>query len=160
MDAEKVGKIISENRKKLKLTQKQLATEIGVTDKAVSKWERGVGLPDINIIEPLSDVLNMSVAEIITGEKKINTIVNEENETKKMNEVLKSSLEYAQIKIKKAIYCCIPALIINWVILLVGVCFLFFAIQEIWIRCLAILLLTISTQLSGRILLELMRQNR
>ncbi len=59
MDPKQVGEIICTNRKKLKMTQKELADKIGVTDKAVSKWERGVGLPDINSIVPLAECLTM-----------------------------------------------------------------------------------------------------
>ena len=160
LDAEIVGRIIYEHRKGLKMTQKELANKIGVTDKAVSKWERGGGLPDINILEPLAEVLKMSVTEIITGENKEKSVLNDTYEYEEVNKVLKSSLEYAQIKIKKAIGFCIPALIVSWIVLLLGVCVVCFMIQEIWIRCMAILLLIISTQLSGRVLMELIKQNK
>ena len=77
MDAEIVGRIIYEHRKGLKMTQKELANKIGVTDKAVSKWERGGELPDINILEPLAEVLKMSVTEIITGKNKEKSVLND-----------------------------------------------------------------------------------
>lgn len=69
MNIEKSGKLICEERKKLGLTQKELAEIIGVTDKAVSKWENGRGFPDISLLEPLSKALNISVTELIHGEK-------------------------------------------------------------------------------------------
>ncbi len=50
------------------LTQSQLARFVGVTDKAVSKWETGRGLPDISLIEPLAQALGVSVAELLTGD--------------------------------------------------------------------------------------------
>ena len=53
MDAKKFGRFVAERRKELKMTQKDLAAKIQVTDKAVSKWERGLGFPDINTIEYL-----------------------------------------------------------------------------------------------------------
>lgn len=53
MDALETGRFIAQRRKELGLTQKALAQQLHVTDKAVSKWERGAGLPDINTIEPL-----------------------------------------------------------------------------------------------------------
>lgn len=55
------------------LTQKQLAEKLGVTDKAVSKWETGRGLPDITLLEPLATALGVSVAELLAGERIVNT---------------------------------------------------------------------------------------
>ena len=54
MDAKKFGAFISERRKEQHMTQAGLAGKIGVTDKAVSRWERGLGFPDINTMAPLS----------------------------------------------------------------------------------------------------------
>ena len=54
------------------LTQSQLAEAIGVTDKAISKWETGRGLPDISLIEPLASALGVSVAELLTGDVRAN----------------------------------------------------------------------------------------
>lgn len=58
MDNQKLGIFITELRKEKGLTQAQLAQKLNVTDKAVSKWERGVGFPDIKLLEPLADVLD------------------------------------------------------------------------------------------------------
>ena len=66
------GKIIKELREKQKLTQIELANMIGVSDKAVSKWETGKGLPDITLIEPLSKALKVSIIELMHGEYIIN----------------------------------------------------------------------------------------
>lgn len=62
------GTTIKSLREKQNLTQGQLAENIGVTDKAVSKWETGKGLPDISLIEPLANALNISVIELFAGE--------------------------------------------------------------------------------------------
>ena len=62
------GKIIKRLREKQKFTQAELADIIGVSGKAVSKWETGKGLPDITLIEPLSKALKVSVAELMSGE--------------------------------------------------------------------------------------------
>ena len=62
------GKIIKELREKEQLTQMDLAEKLGVTDKAISKWETGKGLPDITLIEPLSKALKVSVIELMNGE--------------------------------------------------------------------------------------------
>lgn len=57
MNIIKSGNFICEQRKKLGLTQKELAEKIGVTDKAVSKWENGRGFPDVSLLTPLAEVL-------------------------------------------------------------------------------------------------------
>ena len=69
MDAIKFGRFVAERRKELKMTQKDLAAKIQVTDKAVSKWERGLGFPDINTIEYLAEALDVSIVELMKSEK-------------------------------------------------------------------------------------------
>ena len=69
MNAEKTGAFIAMLRGERKLTQKELADKIGVTDKAVSKWECGRGFPDIGILEILSKELGVSITELINGER-------------------------------------------------------------------------------------------
>lgn len=69
MDPEKTGAFIAELRKEHCLTQKELAEKIGVSDKAVSKWETGRGFPDVSILQALSRELGISVTELINGEK-------------------------------------------------------------------------------------------
>lgn len=66
------GKAIKELRERRKVTQKELAEKIGVSDKAVSKWETGKGLPDIGIIEELARALGVSIAELLTGDLREN----------------------------------------------------------------------------------------
>lgn len=68
MEREKIGEFISGLRKSRNLTQKELAEQLGVTDKAVSKWERGAGYPDISMLRPLAEVLGTSVNELLEGE--------------------------------------------------------------------------------------------
>ncbi len=68
MNAEQIGGIIREKREKAGLTQAQVARAVGVTAKAVSKWETGAGFPDISLLEPLSSVLSVSVTELFAGE--------------------------------------------------------------------------------------------
>ena len=69
MDPLKTGKLISEARKKLNLTQKNLADKLYVSDKAVSKWERGICFPDISVLIPLTEILNISLYDLLKGEK-------------------------------------------------------------------------------------------
>jgi len=67
MDNIKIGKYISCLRKEKKLTQQQLADKLMITNKAISKWETGEGLPDINILPALAEALNTSVDTILSG---------------------------------------------------------------------------------------------
>ena len=67
------GAMIKRLRESRHLTQAQLAEKINVTDKAVSKWERGRGLPDISLVEGLAKALGVSVIELFSGENVINT---------------------------------------------------------------------------------------
>lgn len=69
MDAKKFGAFIAAMRKEKNMTQMDLARKLQVTDKAVSKWERGLGFPDINTIEPLADALGLSVLEVMRSER-------------------------------------------------------------------------------------------
>lgn len=69
MDQIKTGKFISALRKEKELTQMQLAHILGVSDKTISKWERGAGLPEVSLMMPLCEVLEINVNELLTGEK-------------------------------------------------------------------------------------------
>lgn len=69
MDQIKTGKFISTLRKERELTQIQLADIIGISDKTISKWERGAGLPDVSLMMPLCETLEISVNELLSGEK-------------------------------------------------------------------------------------------
>ncbi len=68
MDVKKVGEYIQQKRKAKKLTQKELAEKLSITDRAVSKWERGVCCPDISLLKELSEILDISINEILSGE--------------------------------------------------------------------------------------------
>ena len=77
MDQIKIGKFIAERRKQKSLTQMQLAEKLGITDKAISKWERGIAMPDTSIMLELCEILGISVNELLSGEK----IIMENNQT-------------------------------------------------------------------------------
>lgn len=66
---EKFAKFILDLRKEKGFTQKQLAEQIGISDKAISKWERGLSLPDISLLIPLAEVLNVSTTELLSGKR-------------------------------------------------------------------------------------------
>ena len=72
MNAKDMGLFINELRKENKMTQMELADKIHVTDKAVSRWERGIGYPDIQLLPALSESLHVSVAELISCKKSSN----------------------------------------------------------------------------------------
>ena len=69
MDQLKIGKFIAECRKQKKLTQMQLAEMLNITDKAISKWERGLAMPDTSIMLELCDILGVTVNDLLSGEK-------------------------------------------------------------------------------------------
>ena len=69
MNTEKIGKFIAKKRKEKNLTQKELALKLNITDRAVSKWERGMGCPDISLLEELSKILDISIIELLNGEE-------------------------------------------------------------------------------------------
>ena len=68
MDQVKIGKFISECRKKANLTQMQLAEKLNITDRAVSKWETGKAMPDSSIMLDLCELLSISVNDLLCGE--------------------------------------------------------------------------------------------
>lgn len=68
MDQIKIGKFISECRKREKLTQAQLAEKMNITDRAISKWETGRALPDSSIMLELCDILKITVNDLLCGE--------------------------------------------------------------------------------------------
>ena len=80
MDQIKIGRFIAECRRSVGLTQMQLAEKLGITDKAVSKWERGIAMPDTSIMLELCDILGISVNELLSGEKIIMENNNQKNE--------------------------------------------------------------------------------
>lgn len=71
MNTEKVGKLISRLRKEKNLTQQELGDILGVSPKTISKWECGNGFPDISIIKKISDEFNITLEELLDGNKKV-----------------------------------------------------------------------------------------
>lgn len=71
MDAKTLGDFVAGRRRELGLTQAQLAERLHLTDKAVSRWERGVGLPDLATLEPLAAALEVSLTELLTARRQL-----------------------------------------------------------------------------------------
>ena len=101
MDLIKIGKYIAEKRKALGLTQKQLAEKLNMSDKSVSKWERGICLPDVSIYMELCRILRISINEFLAGEdigaenvieKSDSNLIQITKESKKKQKNLKSIL--------------------------------------------------------------------
>lgn len=114
MDQLKIGKFIAECRKKNNLTQMQLAEKLGITDRAVSKWETGKSLPDSSIMLDLCDILNITVNDLLSGE-----IVTMDNYSKKLEKNLlemvkqkeESDKRLLHLEILMGILCILPMLI-------------------------------------------------
>ena len=77
MNAQKTGSLIAAIRKEQNRTQQDLANELGVSSAAISKWERGIGFPDVSLIEPLATSLGITIAELFKGERIKNSDANE-----------------------------------------------------------------------------------
>lgn len=72
MDQEKIGKFIYECRKNKNITQMELASKLLVSNRAVSKWENGLSMPDVALFNPLCEILGVSINELLAGEKNVN----------------------------------------------------------------------------------------
>ena len=83
MDQKKIGGFIAARRKDNGLTQNQLAEMLGITDKAVSKWETGKSMPDLSLFCPLCDLLHITLNELLAGE-----FISDENLKEKSNQLL------------------------------------------------------------------------
>ena len=71
MDATKIGRFIGAERRAKGWTQRQLADKLQLTDKAISRWETGKGLPDVSLLLPLANVLDITVGELLAGERRL-----------------------------------------------------------------------------------------
>ena len=69
MNQEKIGKFIAENRRAKKITQSELAEKLGVTNRAISNWENGKNMPDLSLFKPLCEILEITINELMSGEK-------------------------------------------------------------------------------------------
>lgn len=74
MDCKKVGKLIYELRKEKNMTQKQVAELMNISDKTISKWERGLGCPDVSLLLGLSNIFGVSIEGILSGEINLNEL--------------------------------------------------------------------------------------
>ena len=94
MNQEKIGKFIAECRKTKKLTQSELAEKLGVTDKSVSNWENGRNMPDLSLFKTLCELLDISINDLISGEKLSKEIYQE-----KLEENIIKTIDYTNKKV-------------------------------------------------------------
>lgn len=118
MNIDKIGKFISEKRKQKKLTQEKLAEKLNISDRAISKWERGICLPDASIMIPLCEILEINVNELLSGE-----MLNEKEYNKKAEELL---IELKRLEEEKDKTIFLSAYIFTFIILFLflGICFI------------------------------------
>ena len=93
MDQKKTGRFIAERRRELGLTQKELAEKLGITDRAVSKWENGRCMPDLSLLRPLSAILKVGINYLLSGE-----IISERDYRRKSEENLISMADLNLLK--------------------------------------------------------------
>ena len=112
MNCDKIGKFIATSRKKKGLTQIELADKLNITDRAVSKWERGKGCPDISLLEDLSKILDVSIIELLKGEKM------KKNKSLEKEELL-YSMNYAKENTKMKMYKTISNVIVTLITVII-----------------------------------------
>ena len=98
MDLIKIGKFIADCRKKKSITQEELAEKLNITDRAVSKWERGLSLPDAGKMIDLCNILEINVNELLNGER-----IDMKDYEKKNEELLLELAKQDELKNKKMI---------------------------------------------------------
>ncbi len=114
MNQEKIGNFIAQSRKKVNLTQEELAEKLGISKNAVSKWERGLNLPDVSIMEELCAILKISLNELFAGEKL------KDSEIKKQSEInLLDVLKLNYLKEKKYKLLSIFIIILVFIIIMI-----------------------------------------
>ena len=141
MDQIKIGRFIAVRRKRANLTQLQLADRLGITDKAVSKWERGITMPDTSIMLELCDILGISVNELLNGEK-----IDMEKNNQKNEQILLEMAKELEKKNKTIWSSMWAIMIVSMTALIAGIFIAAFLIPEgVWqlvtILCVCVLFL-------------------
>ena len=95
MNQEKIGKFIAECRRQRKMTQSELGEKLGVTEKSISNWENGRNMPDLSLFKPLCEELNISLNDLMSGEK-----VKEKEYREKLEENIINTIDYSNKKIE------------------------------------------------------------
>jgi len=93
MNQEKIGKFISKVRKEKKITQKQLAEKLEITDRAISKWENGKSMPDLALLKPLCNILDITINELLSGE-----YISKEKKEETLEDNIVNAINYSKKK--------------------------------------------------------------
>ena len=125
MDQIKIGKFIAQRRKQAGLTQLQLADQLGITDKAISKWENGKALPDSSIMLALCSILGISVNELLSGEK-----ISMENNNQKHEQLLLDMAKELEAKNKTIWSSMWAIMIVSMTALVAGIFITAFLVPE------------------------------
>ena len=96
MNQENIGKFIAKCRKDKKMTQQDLAEKLGVTDKSVGNWENGRNMPDLSLFKPLCDTLDITINDLLSGEK-----ISKEKYQEKFEENIVNAINYSTKRINK-----------------------------------------------------------
>ena len=129
MDQEKIGKFIATCRKDKKLTQEQLAEKLNISKNAVSKWERGLNLPDVSIMQELCRILGITLNKLFIGDKIIDEKYKEVADDNLLNALenssftLKEKIYFYKNKWKKEHISKMVLCFISWIILIVALKF-------------------------------------
>ena len=121
MDQIKIGKFIAEKRKEVNLTQEQLAEKLNISKNAVSKWERGLNLPDVSIMQDLCKILNITLNELFIGEKIQEEVYKEIADNNSFT--LKEKIHFYKKKWKKEHISKIILAFISWVVIILSLKF-------------------------------------
>lgn len=95
MNQEKIGRFIANCRKQRKMTQSELGEKLGVTEKSVSNWENGRNMPDLSLFKPLCNELNITLNDLLSGEK-----VTEKEYREKLEENIINTIDYTNKKLE------------------------------------------------------------
>ncbi|MBO6195335.1 MAG: helix-turn-helix domain-containing protein [Bacilli bacterium] len=96
MNQEKIGKFIAKCRKDKKMTQSELAEKLGVTDKSIGNWENGRNMPDLSLFKPLCNELEITINDLLSGEK-----ISKEKYQEKFEENIVNTIDYSTKRINK-----------------------------------------------------------
>ena len=100
MDAIKTGTLIAQARREKNMTQKELSELLHVTDRAVSKWERGLSFPDVSLLEPLAGALGLTLTELLDGERAALAPETDERPLREILQLSKAALRKKSTKLK------------------------------------------------------------
>lgn len=150
MDQQKIGQFIAEMRKEQGLTQRELAEKLLITDKTVSKWECGKGLPDVSLMMPLCQILKISVNELLTG-RRLQSSEYQRNAEKNLMKLI-NEREHAKRSLWLGIVAFVPAFLAGITLIMIAGYFEL----EVWQRIVLILIatLTIAAGLTVAVVLE------